>query len=279
MRTEITVDRTLTFSHGESPADRWACVQTDPHPALADVVRLYQGYVGVSERPIRRRELPFGNVVLILNLGPPYRMVDPAGGGADRSSFVAGLHGSYVLIDNRGIDRCLHVDLTPLGAYRFLRVPMHHFANRAVELSDVLGVDADRLIARLHDTDDWPSRFAILDAALLNRMAGARPVSREVAWAWRQLEFHNGMIRIADIAGALGWSRKRLVAGFREQIGVPPKMLARVLRFHHARGLLGACDTDAAQVAATCGYADQAHMIREFRAISGWTPSTVPPRG
>ena len=86
-------------------------------------------------------------------------------------------------------------------------------------------------------------------------------------------------MRIADITATLGWSRKRLVAGFREQVGVPPKTLGRVLRFHHALELLSGTGGPAAEIAAACGYADQAHMIREFRAVSGLTPGAMASRG
>lgn len=272
--------RALRFSGGATPDGRWAAVRTDPHPALAEVVRLYQGFSGVSQHPLRRRELPFGNIVLILNFGPRYRMVDRAGGaGALRGSFLAGLHDSYVLVDNDHIDRCLHVDFSPIGAYRLLRIPMAHLQDRTVEFSDVLDAEADRLLDRLYAAPGWPARFAILDAWLLDRLAGAHAPSPDILWAWRRIEQRRGAARIGDIAASLGWSRKRLVAGFREQIGIPPKTLCRVLRFHHALERLSGGASPAADVAAACGYADQAHMIREFRAVSGLTPGAIAARG
>ena len=280
MRGAEAFRRALRFSGGETPDGRWAAVHTDPHPALAGAVRLYQGYSGMSPRPLRRRELPFGNIVLILNFGPRYRMVDrETGAGEWRSSFVAGLHDSYVLVDNGCIDRCLHIDLSPLGAYRLLRTPMVHFHNRTVEFGDVLGSEVDGLLDRLLQAPDWLARFAILDRWLLGRLMAAPPPSVEIAWAWRRIEAARGAVRIADIATALDWSRKRLVAGFREEIGVPPKTLGRVLRFHHALEQLSEEACPAAEVAASCGYADQAHMIREFRAVCGMTPGDMAGRG
>lgn len=276
----LALERALQFSGGESPDGRWAAVRADPHPALADMVRLYQGYSGIAPRPLRRRELPIGNVVLILNFGPRYRMVDRETGKSEPlGSFVAGLHDSYVLVENDHIDRCLHIDLSPPGAYRLLQMPVADLQNRTVEFRDVLGRPTDDLLDRLYEAGDWAARFAMLDAWLLERMVGGRPPSREIAWAWRRIEAQRGAVRIADIAAALGWSRKRLVAGFREQVGVPPKTLGRVLRFHHALELLSATGDPAAEVAAACGYADQAHMIREFRAVSGLTPGAMAGRG
>ncbi len=272
--------RALHFSRGETADGRWAAVRADPHPALGDAVRLYQGFSGVAPRPLRRRELPFGNIVLILNFGPRYRMIDRATGAAEtRGSFIAGLHESYALVDNGCIDRCLHVDLSPVAAYRLLRTPMVALKERTVELGDLIGREADRLLDRLHDAGDWQARFAMLDSWLLESLARTSPGSPEVAWAWRRIESRRGAVKIAEIATALDWSRKRLVAGFREQVGIPPKTLGRVLRFHHALELLSDGAGPAAEIAHTCGYADQAHMIREFRAVSGLTPGAMARRG
>lgn len=272
--------RALRFSSGETADGRWAAVHTDPHPDLAGAVRLYQGFSGVSPRPIRRRELPFGNIVLILNFGPCYRVIDrQTGAGETRGSFVAGLHERYVLVDNDHIDRCVHVDLSPPVAHRLLRMPMAALHERIVELRDLIGAEADRLLDRLAGAVDWQARFAILDSWLLDRVAPARPASPEIAWAWRQIESRRGAIRIAAIADTLDWSRKRLVAGFREQIGIPPKTLCRVLRFRHAIELFSVEAGPAAEIADACGYADQAHMIREFRTVSGLTPGAMAAQG
>ena len=48
-----------------------------PHPELAMHVRRYMGYFESSSRPVRRRELPSGEVALIISLGPHYQAVDP----------------------------------------------------------------------------------------------------------------------------------------------------------------------------------------------------------
>lgn len=85
----------------------------------------------------------------------------------------------------------------------------------------------------------------------------------EVEWAWRQLELSHGATSIRGIAERLGWTRKRLIKVFRDEIGIPPKLLARILRFRWA---LAECSSgkviSLSQLAAECGYSDQSHMIR-----------------
>ena len=75
------------------------------------------------------------------------------------------------------------------------------------------------------------------------------------------------------IAERLEWSRKHLAARFREEVGMGPKTIARIARFNRAQAMAVGGDGDGwADIAAACGYADQAHLVREFTALAGTTP-------
>lgn len=83
------------------------------------------------------------------------------------------------------------------------------------------------------------------------------------------------------LADDVGWSRRHLLTRFRRQVGLSPTATGRVLRFRHAARLLvpgagpGRVPTAdrIADLAAECGYADHSHLVREFRALAGCTPS------
>jgi len=106
--------------------------------------------------------------------------------------------------------------------------------------------------------------------------AGPAPAP-EVRWAWRQLLASGGAIRITDLAAETGWSGHHLTSRFRTEIGLTPKAAARVIRFDRARHLLVRHAADdgyrLADLAAACGYFDQAHLAREFRSLAGCPPS------
>ncbi|HET7572796.1 MAG TPA: helix-turn-helix transcriptional regulator [Gaiellaceae bacterium] len=91
-------------------------------------------------------------------------------------------------------------------------------------------------------------------------------------WALRRLRESHGRARIGALAAELGWSRRRIVERFRDEVGLPSKAVARVLRFERARSLAGTMSWG--EVAYVCGYADQSHLIAEFRRIAGGTPGT-----
>jgi AraC-like DNA-binding protein len=82
-------------------------------------------------------------------------------------------------------------------------------------------------------------------------------------------------VRVETLARETGWSRRHLSATFAREVGLPPKVFARLARFERAVRLLRA-GGDLADVAYACGYADQPHMNRDFRAFLGAPPSRLP---
>ena len=82
-------------------------------------------------------------------------------------------------------------------------------------------------------------------------------------------------MRVRALAVELGWSPRRLIDRFRDHLGLPPKAAARVIRFNRAVTALNSGTPDIAQVAAACGYADQAHLARDVRALGGVTPGEL----
>lgn len=257
------------------PHGRWELAQMRPRADLAgDVVR-YAGYLEHGGWSIDNREVASPIVPLIINFGDPFRIRMGANGGGDYRSFVAGLYDGYADVASMGRAHCMQVDLTPLGAHRFFAMPMCDLAAQTVPLDEVGGFD--ELVCRLYEAPDWAARFALLDRLVRRRLAAAAAPSLPIAWAWRQLAASGGRVRVAALAGEIGWSRKHLAQRFSIEVGAGPKTVGRILRFASVRRAIdagiGARCPDWAGLAADRGYADQAHLIREFRAMAGVTPA------
>lgn len=260
--------------HQNSEHGRWELVVGRPDPRLHGFVHGYQGYdESGAPAPVLRQEVPSVRVPLILNFGARWRIADSVAGKADlRDSFVAGLHERSTFVAAEGAARCIQVDFTPVGAHLFFGVPMHELSNRVVDLEDVLKRDRN-LVARLEAAPTWGARFALLDAVIASRLRGARRPAPEILWAWHALEHTNGAVRVGTLAAKMGRSRRHLLAGFREHIGVAPKTAARIIRFSRAVGLLECgIRVPFAELARECGYFDQAHMTRDFREFAATTP-------
>lgn len=255
------MDGGLVVDRQEAGGIRWESARRPPDPRLAGLVDGVTGYAEHADRPVVRRTTPHPAVTVILNLGPPIAVQ-----GRRLDTFVAGLHGTWGTTEFAGSQRGIELRLTPHGAHRLLRIPPGELADQVVELPVL-----DRVVDRLTDATDWATALDLLDAELLALADDGPEPDPAVQWAWRAMRGRHGDLRIADLADGIGWSRRHFVARFRAEVGLPPKIAARMLRFHRATRLL-ARGVPAAVVSAACGYTDQSHLVREFRALAGVTP-------
>jgi AraC-like DNA-binding protein len=259
----------------ETAQARWAIARRSPTPALRPyMLGPLEGWEHAGGRCVSLREVPFPGVPLIFGLGTPWEIQDPSAQPDARESFVAGLHAAPSLVRPTSCTwSCIELRLTPLGAHQLLGWPMHELANRSVDVCDVFG-GAEELTARLAEARSWAERFDLVEHFLERRLTDAAPASAGVEWSWQQLRRSDGRVSIGELAEELGWSHRRLIARFREQIGLAPKTAARVLRFDRAVAALRSARPPAlAELAVECGYFDQAHLNRDFRELAGTTPT------
>jgi AraC-like DNA-binding protein len=263
---------TSIAEHGE-----WLMADAPPAPELAGLVRGYTGFVERSDAPLRRLEPPSGTAVLIVSFGAPFDVSAPGRPVTTHGeSFIGRVSQLPATVEFVGTSAGIQVDFMPLGVQMFCGLPMDEVPDPAVGLGDLFGAEGALLTELLAGAPDWDTRFDLLDTAILRRYAQAPEPPAGVAWAWRTLELSGGRARVGDLSERLGWTPRRLIDGFRAHVGVTPKTAGRILRFHRATGLLRAADarTPIARIASECGYADQAHMNREFRDFAGKTPAS-----
>jgi AraC-like DNA-binding protein len=249
-----------------------------PAPRLRGLVDQYRGYWQEGYDPGLHHGVPGRYLTLIISIEDPVDLV----GMPDRrqspeafDAFVAGLHASPALIRHDGRQRGVHVDVTPLGARALLGLPASAIASTVVNLRDALGAGAAELVDRLGAARTWTDRFAAIDDVFSRAVLEAPEPPGEVAWAWQRILETGGTVEVRDLAAEVGWSRRHFGERFRNEIGLPPKVASRVVRFERAREQLARPDRPGlADVAAACGYFDQAHLTREWRELAGCTPTT-----
>jgi AraC-like DNA-binding protein len=235
----------------------------------------YEGVevVGYRDRAglgLDMRVLPAPGLTIVLVLDGELRI--------DRTRPVAAGIASGVGVKSvpvRGRDLvCVDIHLSPLAAHSVLDGALAELAGTVVNLEDLWGAKARRLLAALAGTDRWEERFSEIRAALAEKLDTNRSVDPEVAFVWRKLVAGGGHRRIGDLAAETGWSRKRLWSRFTAQIGVTPKRAAMIVRLKPAIEAIVA-GTAVADVAASCGYADQSHLTRDLRELAGYTPASL----
>jgi AraC-like DNA-binding protein len=243
-------------------------VQLPSSPLRPFLLTPLEAWTQTGDNRATMREVPFPGVPLIFGIGSTWSI-----DGEPHESFVAGLHArpAFVQPDDASWS-CIELRVTPVAAHRIFGWPMHELANRSVSLAD-LAPEAAELTERLHDAHEWPERFGLVESFLLRRLAASPAAAREVEWSWHRLRRTAGQTPIGDLVSETGWSHRLLIARFREQVGLPPKSVARVIRFDRATHALRSSSRGLAEVAYDCGYFDQAHLNRDFRELAGTTPS------
>ncbi len=245
-------------------------------PALRQSVSQLAGFVNSGTVLVRHRELPLVGTPIILGFGATYRLsdaLDPDLPVHERSHFIAGLHETYSTSASTGPGWTIQINLTPPGAFTVFGMPLRDVTNQIVPFDAVAGAPGRQLITDLEQSTTWDERFDLVEAFLSLRQVMGPRLDQSLLWSLRQLEPGPGLSRISTLAEELRVSRRHFTARFSEQIGLSPKLVARQLRFASAQTLLLGSDLSIAGIAAQLGYADQAHLTREFRAFAGETPA------
>ena len=282
--------RTSRPSASQMPRDQAAhpchnCVVDEsvsgiPGPALRRFVSSYAGYLQEGVAPATHRGLPSPYVTMIVTLNDPLMLAGRDGEEVSvrrYDALVGGLHSVPVHIVHHGFQSGIQLSLTPLGARALLGVPAGSLAGIDAHVEDVVGPSIRLVREKLLSTDSWTERFFILDqwlGAILDHEVAWRP---ELAEAWRVIVGSGGMVPIEQAARSVGWSPRHLRAQMAAEIGITPKTAARVARFDRSRRILqqrgNGTPLALAELAASNGYADQAHLAREFREFTGLSPS------
>lgn len=268
-------DRITRHRH-ETELGTWTVATCRPHPRLSGLVAtIWHGEGQVSYA--RDRILPGGGSYLLVNLGPLQYLVEPGppevrvpfrdlwfSGAQQRPLDTEAPHGNALV----------GVAFHGAGAYALLGVEQQELADRVVPLADVLGDGVLALRQRLLEAPSIERRLSLVEDWLLARLAPDRGVHPAVQWALQRIAASHGQVGIATLARESGYTRKHLAGLFARQTGLAPKVLARVQRFRAALGFLGRSEVVAwAELAARCGYYDQSHLVRDFRAFSGCSPA------
>ncbi len=232
------------------------------------------GYVERASAPMSRLERATGSVVLIFELSAPISLHTRAGPRRfHEGGFVAGLDDIPTRTDNGLHQSGIELKLSPRAARRLFRRPLSELARDIVPVTELLDGEDRHLPERLHNARDWPSRLALVVDLLTRRMRVPIAAERRVTHA---LSLLHQNFKVSAAAAAVGLSVTHLERLFTDHFGVPPKVVARLHRFER---LVAAMRTHPhlswSDLAHAFGYADQSHLTREVRRLSGMTPTEL----
>jgi AraC-like DNA-binding protein len=217
--------------------------------------------------------VPDGCVEIVFNLGD--RFIDAETGGRQPRDLLAGQMTRPVIALPTGDVDLIGVRFHSGRAGAALRVPMWELQDRLIAGSDVVA-GLDRLVDELRNTAHG-ERLDHLSRGLHRCLAAVdADAMANVDEALAMIDATRGCIAIESVARRIGISRRHLERQFREYVGLRAKHVARIARIHSVLDLLQQQPSmSGAEIAASCGYSDQAHMIRECQQLAGQTPQRL----
>lgn len=235
-----------------------------PIAVLSSRVLCVWSQVIAGTDPVHHRVLPDGCADLVWIGEAPVVVAGPATGPV-----VVPLAPRTVVVGVR---------LRPGALAHLLGPPAHDLLNRDTPLAAIWGDKAAAPLAQVSETTSVEAKLAAAQATLLRHVAAAGAPDRTLGAAIDWLARHPAG-RIEDLARRLDWSGRRLHRRFTAAVGYGPKTFQRVMRLQRVLALAGRSHgrESLAGLAAAAGYADQAHMSRELRALAGRSPRTLLP--
>jgi AraC-like DNA-binding protein len=261
----------ISTLQNDTPLGSWTYSEWRPHhlAGLVEVVWYFKGPTSSA----RKRVLPNGMVEMLVNFGEPYRTISGAEPELLKTAWLAGLQSGPMVSAQPPRQDVMGVRLCPAGAYALLGEPMREISELVVDLEDLVGRAADELSERCYEAPSVEERLRRAADWVSERVMKTRGIDPAIAWAAGRIEQSGGAVSIAELRRHTGLSKTRLAEAFRDQIGLAPKLYARVVRFRRAAALLQKGAEPLVEVALAAGYYDQPHMNAEFRELSGLSPT------
>ena len=251
--------------------------QIAPRPRLREAVRAIWTLSGAepaaggdAPQPVP----PDGCVEIVLSFADRAERVEP-GRAPERQprSLLVGELFRPVCVRLSGRVDLVGVRFAPGHGAAFLEVGgLGEIIDRTAALDEVCRPELRAALAAVFGIEPGAERIQRLEDGLEACLDAAAPRGADVAAALAVLERGGGRLGVESLAGRIGLSSRQLERRFVAAAGATPKPFAQVFRFQHALRRIAARAASFADVAAACGYFDQAHLIRDFRRYTSLSP-------
>lgn len=250
-----------------------------PAPPLDRLVEELWYFEDLETPHLRERRLPDAGMGLIIDLGESpkklYDRDDLSRCTNYRRAWISGMQRRYIVIGSEPGSSLIGARLRTGAAAALFNFPLSELSGSVVELDLLWKQEILTLRQRLLEAEGAEARFDLLEAFLRTRLRTTPRPDRAVHAALARLRSWP-VLRLKGLAAELGLTQRQMIARFDAQVGLTPKVVSRLFRFHKALVTVHGAEADAvdwAALAVDCGYFDQAHLIHEFREFAGVTPA------
>ncbi len=242
---------------------------------LSDHIQLMWGIESESDDDVYPRSLimPDGIVEVIFHFAEPYYTWQNDEQFIQPTNFAISMMRKFVEIGSSGRTGFISVRFFPWGAYHFFNEPIRGFLDQTIDASGLWGNDSKVITGRLKQEKIMEQRFKLVEQFLLEKLKEFQKKEMEVENAIKLIRQTRGTLSIESVCAETGFSKKQLERKFLATAGTTPKLFSRITRFLNiCQNLKEEKSQTLTQLTHDCGFYDQAHFIKEFKAFSGFTP-------
>ena len=227
-----------------------------------------------SEGEICERVIPTGNIEWMFHFKKPFAIKGVNQMTYQPRSFVSGVNSNFIDVSTRGDSGAIAVTFYPHGASNFLQFPLSDIENTSVNLENIFHEKITEIEERISMSNSHTERIAIIEKFLVDCF---KPVKEnDLSIIKRGVELINqsvGQINVTELSGELLQTNKSLERKFSVFLGKTPKQFIRIVRFQGViQSFSNLKNKHLTRLAYENGYFDQAHFVKDFKSLSGYTP-------
>lgn len=247
----------------------------EPCHDLTTLVKCYWTLESLKEKsPEKQTIVPDGCIEMIFHYGAVYKQYIENGKSIIQPRcFVIGQLTRPLVIEPTGETGIFSIRFHPNGFLPFSTVPIKETENTAVSLEKLFGKDGLEIEKEILNANSTFDRIKLIETFLFNRLTDTENIDRIVKSTVETILTANGQLSVNELSEQLNINRRQLVRKFSSAIGLSPKQLSKTIRLQATlKMLLNKKFTSLTALAYENEYYDQAHFIKDFKELTGYTP-------
>lgn len=247
----------------------------EPSQNLSTLIKCYWTLESPKEEtPERQTIVPDGCMEMIFHYGDFYRQYTENNKSIIQPKcFVIGQLTQPLEIEPTGETGIFSVRFHPNGFLPFATIPIKEMENTAVSLEKLFGQDGQEIGQKILNANSTSERIKLIETFLLNRLTDIKTVDRIVKSTVETILTANGQLSVDELSKHTNINRRQLERKFSSAIGLSPKQLSKTIRLQATlKMLLNKNFTSLTALAYENEYYDQAHFIKDFKDLTGFTP-------
>ena len=248
-----------------------------PRQPLDSFVEFYwTGEFNTTYEPrLSQLVVPNGYVELIIHLSDQHCDLQTGSNWGQSPNYtIIGLYTRPYEVQFRSHVRTFGIRFKPEGVYNLFGVPASIFSERFEDMELVLGSHFRDYCSRLRETGNIHQKLNLTRQYLLNQLQNHYPEKTYLNRAADLIRVENFTSKVDELSGKVYISRRQLEREFKEKIGLSPKQYIRIARLNAInRYLQSGREINLGSLSLEAGFADQAHLCREFKTFAGLPPA------